>query len=188
LGVPPDKGYQGFTPEQFKMKYDLNDIRKQTLWGTLTAGGMGVEYYFGYKLPQNDLGCEDFRARDKSWEYAAIALDFFRDNPIPVREMSNQDELVGNAGHGREKYCFAKEGEVYLVYLGYVNTTELDLGGAVQGRAFEVKWFNPRAGGTLQDGSVKDVQGGGKVSLGQPPVEAQAKNGEDWVVLVRAAK
>ena len=33
----------------------LHDIRKATLWGTLMAGGAGVEYYFGYKLPQNDL-------------------------------------------------------------------------------------------------------------------------------------
>ena len=35
------------------------------------AGGAGVEYYFGYSLPENDLLCEDFRSRDRSWDFAA---------------------------------------------------------------------------------------------------------------------
>ena len=41
------------------------------------AGGAGVEYYFGYWLPENDLVAENFRSRDKSWDYGRIALDFF---------------------------------------------------------------------------------------------------------------
>jgi hypothetical protein len=47
------------------------------------AGGAGVEYYFGYKLPQNDLACEDWRSRDKSWDFRRIALEFFPANKIP---------------------------------------------------------------------------------------------------------
>lgn len=184
LGVPPDTGYMGFTPEKFKMNYDLNDVRKQTLWGTLTAGGMGVEYYFGYKLPQNDLACEDFRSRDKSWEYQAIALKFFKENKIPFWTMQNRDELVGNPKHGREKYCFAKEGEIYLVYLGYAKTATLDLSGAPPTARFEVKWFNPRTGGPLQDGRFPMVQDGSLASLGQPPSDPD----QDWVALVRKIK
>jgi len=65
-GVPPDPGYRGHDgfAEQAGRKYDLHDIRKLCLWGTLMAGGAGVEYYFGYRLPENDLVCEDFRSRD----------------------------------------------------------------------------------------------------------------------------
>ena len=37
------------------------DVRRHTLWGTLMAGGAGVEYCFGYSLPQNDLQREDWR-------------------------------------------------------------------------------------------------------------------------------
>ena len=48
--------------------YTAHDIRKYTLWGTLMAGGVGVEYCFGYALPRNDLVCEDLRSRDKSWD------------------------------------------------------------------------------------------------------------------------
>ncbi|HYG33407.1 MAG TPA: DUF5060 domain-containing protein, partial [Clostridia bacterium] len=71
LGVPPDPGYRGFggraREKDTEAGYDLHDIRKHTLWGTLLAGGQGVEYYFGYTLPENDLKCEDFRSRDRSW-------------------------------------------------------------------------------------------------------------------------
>jgi hypothetical protein len=46
---------------------------------------------------------------------------------------------------------------------------------------FTVKWFNPRAGGTLKDGSVKTVNAGAKVGLGTAPSDGA----EDWVVVVR---
>ena len=51
----------------------------------------------------------------------------------------------------------------------------------VNGTGLTVKWFNPRTGGALQDGSVTKVTGPGKVSLGQPPTDSE----EDWAVLVR---
>jgi hypothetical protein len=74
----------------------------------------------------------------------------------------------------------ANPGQVYLVYLGYVPTTELDLRDA-EG-SFQIQWFNPREGGPMQDGAVTAVKGGRKVSLGAPPSDPD----QDWVVLVRA--
>ena len=201
LGVPPDPGYQGHdgvarvspNPEGKAKKqgkkqepspdetrgYTLHDVRKLCLWGTLMAGGAGVEYYFGYQLPQNDLNCEDFRSRDKSWDYCRIALDFFRENRIPFWEMKNANALIGNEKNDNSKYCLAKPGELYLVYLPKGGTTELDLSAATG--SFIVKWFNPRAGGALQDGSVKSVSGGGKAALGTPPADAS----EDWLMVIR---
>ena len=110
--------------------YTLHDIRKYTLWGNLMAGGAGVEYYFGYELPDNDLVAENFRSRDKSWDYGRIALEFFHAQKIPFWEMKNADELVGNEKHDNSRYCFAKANEVYLVYLPTGNTTTLDLSNA----------------------------------------------------------
>lgn len=179
-GVPPDPGYQGYQANQ--LAYDLHDIRKQVLWGNLMAGGAGVEYYFGYKLPQNDLVCEDFRSRDQSWDYCRIALDFFKDFSIPFWEMENKNALIGNPEHNKEKLCLAKEGEIYLIYLAYAESAELDLS-AVSGK-FSVEWFNPRKGGALGRGKVKRVKGGKVVSLGKAPIE----RGEDWVVIVRKWK
>ncbi len=182
LGVPPDPGYQGYahrTRDGKEVKHDLHDIRKLTLWGNLMAGGAGVEYYFGYGLPENDLAAEDWRSRDRSWDYCRIALDFFRAHRIPFWDMSNANALIGNPGNANEKFCLAQPGQVYVVYLPSGGTTTLDLTGA--NRTFKVLWYNPRAGGPLQSGSVTRVRGGGVADLGQPPAEAN----EDWVVLVR---
>jgi hypothetical protein len=190
LGVPPDPGYQGYdgvarvreNPEGKPAEtkgYTLHDIRKLTLWGNLMAGGAGVEYYFGYQLPQNDLVCEDFRSRDKSWDYCRIALEFFRNEWIPFWEMKNADALVGNSRNDNSKFCFAKTGELYLVFLPNGGSTQLDLTGV--NSTFSVKWFNPREGGALQESAIKSVKGGAKVALGRPPAAAQ----EDWLVVVR---
>ncbi|MFT7032919.1 MAG: hypothetical protein ACJA2S_001420 [Cyclobacteriaceae bacterium] len=177
LGTPPDPGYQGFVAEN--LGYDLHDIRKQTLWGNLMAGGAGVEYYFGYKLPENDLICEDFRSRDRSWEYAKIAIDFYNNSGLSFLEMTNQNNLIGNANNEKEKYCLAKEGEFYLAYLGYTDTSSLDLSG-VKG-SFNVTWFNPRTGENNLKGKVKKVKGGSMVELGTAPKNTY----KDWLVFIK---
>lgn len=93
--------------------------------------------------------------------------------------MKNADALIGNPRSDNSKFCFAKPGQIYVVFLRDGGTSDLDLTGASGG--FTVKWFNPRQGGRLQDGSVKSVAGGGNVSLGQPPAESA----QDWIVLIR---
>ena len=172
-GVPPDPGYQGFKGKVGKGKdvYDLNDIRKHTLWGTLMAGGQGVEYYFGYKLPQNDLLCEDYRSREKSWEYAGIAVRFFQHNQIPIQDMTCRDELIGNDKHDNSKYCLAKEGEIYLVYLPDGGSTDIELPAG----NFSISWFNPRTG---DDKPAAPLNGH----------TIQAPDQEDWLAIIRKAQ
>jgi hypothetical protein len=180
-GVPPDTGYRGFhgTDHQGKPVHDMNDIRKLTLWGNLMAGGAGVEYYFGYQLDENDLVAEDFRSRDKSWDYCRFALAFFNDNKLPFWQMRGADSLVGNTEGSNEKFAFVKLGEIYVVYLPSGGQSQLDLTGA--SGAFKVQWYNPRSGGSLARGSVTQIRGGAKADLGVPPADPS----EDWVVLVR---
>jgi len=180
-GVPPDPGYPGFTGKdnQGNQVQSLDDIRKLTLWGNLMAGGAGVEYYFGYVLPDNDLTLENFRSRDKTWDYARIALTFFRSEKIPFWDMTNADGLVGNYTNDNSVFCFAKPGDVYLVYLPSGGSADLDLTGAAG--QFTVSWFDPRNGGALKRGSVASVAGGKKVSIGAAPASSQ----EDWLVVVR---
>jgi hypothetical protein len=181
-GSCPDLGYQGFDGHDSdgKMKHTQHEVRKQVLWGNLMAGGAGVEYYFGYKFPQNDLKCEDWRSRDQSWDYGQIALNFFKTQNIPFVEMENHNRLVDNIKNSNERFCLAKPGQVYLVYLANGESAELDLS-AETGKKFAVQWFDPRNGGELASGSVKQVEGGGKVKLGQPPNNAA----EDWLIVVR---
>ncbi len=168
-GMPPDPGYPG-TPENFDNP-SIHQVRKQVLWGTLLGGGGGVEYYFGYKLPQNDLVCEDWRSRDQSWDYCRIALDFLREEKIPFGEMTNADELVGNDKHNNDVYCYAKFGEIYLVYLPEGGKRDIELSADLS-----VSWFNPREGGALIDGGpVKQ----GIATLSAP----DSKN--DWLAVIR---
>jgi hypothetical protein len=92
--------------------------------------------------------------------------------------MQNANALVGNAKDDNTRYCLAKPGALYLVFLPTGGTTDLDLT-AAQGE-FSVSWFNPRTGGKRINGSAKTVSGGRKVALGNPPADA----GEDWLVVL----
>ena len=92
--------------------------------------------------------------------------------------MTNADALVGNAENDNSRYCLAKPGSAYLVYLPAGGPAEIDLRGA-PGR-FTVKWFDPRGGGPLQQGSVSEVPGGGKAALGTPPADTS----DDWLIVI----
>ena len=175
-GVPTDPGYTDYVQTEGPT---IDDVRKYALWATLMGGGAGVEYYFGYKHPQDDLFCEDWRSRDRTWDYARYALEFFRDQKIPFWNMTNADELVGNPEHDNSRYCLALPSELYLVYLPAGGTTDLDLSAA--SGEFTVSWFNPRTTDLLTSATTAKVNGGQRVTLGPPPADAD----NDWVVLLR---
>ncbi|WP_303316250.1 DUF5060 domain-containing protein [Flavivirga abyssicola] len=153
-----------------------NEIRAQVLWGNLMAGGAGVEWYFGYKYAHNDLKCEDWRSRDLLWDQTKHALDFFQKH-VPFTKMHAADNLTDNPND----YVFAENGSTYVVYLPTVTDTKIDLYSF--NSKFNVKWYNPRTGGSLQKGSVKTIKGGGVVSIGLPP-----SKDKDWVALITVKK
>jgi hypothetical protein len=169
-GVVPDKDDDG------ESLGNHTDARHRALWGTLMAGGGGTEWYFGYQHAHSDLTLQDFRSRDRFFDYCRHALAFF--DMLPFARMTPADELVLDA---EDAYAFALPGETYGVYLpsGEAEGARLDLSMA-EGE-FEVSWYDPRNGGDLQSGSVVTVSGGGEVDLGSPPESPEA----DWAVLVK---
>jgi len=169
VGIPDDA--YTLTPTQ-------KQVRGAVLWGNLLAGGAGIESYFGYQRPHSDLTCQDFRSRDRWWDDCRHALHFFN-TYLRFAEMSSANALVGNSTNDNSKYCFAKPNDTYAIYLANGGTTTLNLTSA--SGTFEVKWFDPRNGGTLQNGSVLSVTGGASVSLGSAPNNPTL----DWVILVR---
>ena len=178
--MPPDRDYPG--PDGYAGRATSNrhaDIRKLCALGHPHGRRRGVEYYFGYKLPQNDLICEDWRSRDRSWDYCRIAIEFFRDHDIPFWEMKNANALIGNDQDDNSHYCFARTGDLYLVFLPQGGTTQLDLR-KVEG-TFHIQWFDPRNGGSPVAGSLSTVRGGKTADLGNPPQDT----GEDWLIVVR---
>lgn len=152
-------------------------IRQHTLWGNLMAGGAGVEYYFGYEYPHNDLDAEDWRSRDRVWDDVRHALTFFQTH-VPFAETAPDDALAS----GADARVLARPGAVYVVYLPQGGAVSLDLG--EHAGAYDVHWYDPRNGGALQTGAVARVNGPGSVTLGQPP----SSPGDDWAVLVRRAQ
>jgi hypothetical protein len=151
---------------------DHDTVRHHCLWGALMGGATGVEWYFGYRYPHNDLELEDFRSRANWWKQSTIATSFV--NQFPLEEMKNMDELL----NAKDAYCLAKEGEVYIVYLP-VGTKNAKIKIKSE-KELSVKWFNPRQGGNMMEGSIKTVSSGNQ-SLGNPPADAD----KDWVVVMR---
>lgn len=172
--------HTGVKPDADDPEHD--EVRHHALWGNLMAGGSGCEWYFGYKFPHNDLNLEAFRSRENMFDQTRHAVNFFQDH-LPFWEMHSADELTA----AKEDYVLAKEGQVYAIYLppgagaGAAANVQPKL--KLPEGEYGVQWFNPRAGGALEDGSVKQVSGGGggEVDLGAPPHDPH----RDWVVLVR---
>ncbi len=163
IGVKPDAN-----------NYWHNEVRKEALWGNLMAGGAGVEWYFGYQYPHNDLDCEDWRSRSHMWDLTRYALEFFHDY-LPFAEMKHDDRLASNSN----AYVLAKEGEVYAIYLKNGGTTNLELPAG----NYTVRWYNPRTGGVLKNGSIASVSGSRKQSIGNPPSDRD----KDWVALLTSS-
>lgn len=163
--------WKGVMPDSYDSSHDT--VRYNCLWGTLLAGGTGVEWYFGYRYPDNDLNCEDFRSRENWWRQSAIATRFMLQFPIDEMKANNARVNIKGA------FCLEKTGEIYLVYLP---AGSKNAGIYLPGDGdFSVKWFNPRNGGEYVEGTVLGIHGKGFKTLGYPPAETDM----DWVVVVQ---
>lgn len=152
---------------------DHNEPRTEALWGNLMGGGSGIEWYFGFKFPHMDINCEDWRSRDRMWDQTRYALEFFHKH-LPFWEMEPDNGLASGAADAR---VLAKGDELFAVHLPKGGQASLKLGAG----AYSVLWYNPRAGGQLQPGSVTRVQGPGTKPIGLPPADP----GKDWAAVVK---
>ncbi len=151
---------------------DHDTLRKEVLWGTLMAGGAGVEWYFGWHTPENDLNAENWRSRNNMWEQTYHAKSFF--DAIPYPEMSPMDDLLSN----KQGYCLGKSQSSYAVYLPYGGTTTIDLTGDKE--SYDIWWYNPKSGGEYARGSVVSVAGGKNVYIGYAPHSHE----KDWAIVL----
>ncbi|WP_193213626.1 DUF5060 domain-containing protein [Luteolibacter marinus] len=157
------------------------DARKNAIWGNIMAGGAGCEFYFGYNFPNSDLTCNDFRSRDRFWDFCRYALEFFEDHDFPFQLMKYQQDLVSGDGSDEDadsNRCLAKIGDTYLIQLHDGGNHTLDLTAA--SGTFTSLWFNPRTGATPVTGPM--LTGGAVVPLGDPPDSET----DDWIVLVES--
>ncbi|MGI9531410.1 DUF5060 domain-containing protein [Lutimonas sp.] len=153
-------------------------LRGDVLWGTLLSGAAGLEWYFGAKFPHNDLSSEDWRQRNQLWEITNHAKRFFTEQ-LPYWEMQPDHQLVG----GSPSFCFKKSGEVYALYFPKNDGYNIDLSDDTN--VYSIHWFDPLAGGALQQGSLTAITGGQVLSLGTPPEKKIKTRKNDWVALLR---
>jgi hypothetical protein len=163
---------------------DAEGHRREKIWPTYFSGGM-IEFILDDLLKTDNFKTPE---RDKLWQYLWYARRFMEEQ-LPFWEMEPADELSQDAGTiplgvGRGKsiplgpQVFAKQGEIYAVYLPTASPTgTLDL--ATLSGAAEQRWYDPRTGQFAGDAVA--ITGGAKQPLGPPPADPKS----DWVVLIR---
>ncbi len=147
-----------------------DSLRRHALWGSIMAGGAGVEWYFGAHQAHNDLTAEDLRSRHNLWAQTKIALDFFNRH-TRFWAMTPVNENVSNPN----VYAYAEPGKHYVVYLPAGETTTLTVNGA---QGYTLSWFDPLNGGALKP--YKKTLYGEQITLPDAPSNA------DWVALITA--
>jgi hypothetical protein len=145
-----------------------HDIVRAMMWGALTAGAAGIEWFAG-SGPEGDHDGQNFAVRESVWAWTTIGRQFFES--LPLQDMVLADSLTPSSSD----YVLAKPGSVYAIYLPTGGSASLDLSGA--SGTFNVTWFNPRTGESTVGGTVT---GGSVVNLGSPPNTPN----EDWAVRV----
>jgi hypothetical protein len=171
FGDEQSSAARGVLPDESDPGHDIPRIH--ALWGNLLGGGSGVEWYFGHAYPHMDINCEDFRSREKMWDQTAHALTFFRRH-LPFWEMEPDNGLVSGVKDAR---VLAKRNSIYVIQLPTGGEAALQAGSGT----YKVRWYNPRTGRELQDGTVKTITGPGAKSIGRPPAEPE----KDWIALVQ---
>ena len=151
------KYWKGAVPDKDSPNHDT--MRIHTLWGSLMAGGAGVEWYFGYKYEEADLTCEDWRSRDGLWEQTREALEVF--NYMQVDKMAPKDELIDG-----DAWCLGAKGIGYIMYAPYGEAFELDLTG--DDKSYLLNYRDGATGTGLPSPGIDRVWGDQKVEILMP--------------------
>jgi len=129
-------------------------IARRTAWGAALGGGI-VEVY------TSPLG--SFAEYESFWDDLRHLRHFME--KLPFWEMEPDRSLVSKG------VCSSIAGSVYAIYLPDGGSATLDLS-AANGK-FTIQWYDPRTG-AFHKGRIKLVEGGGVVSLGEPPIPQDA--------------
>ena len=157
--VNEEYGYEGVLDEP---KHGLNaDWVRKCQWSIALAGGYATygDWTAGSPFYTGQIG------QGKAPAQLRYLRQTFESLPYPLMEPHN--ELVG-----KNAFCLAKEGEVYLVYIPDGKETVLHASSATQG--YKVTWINPRAGRQINPRKTVTET----ITLRPPSVE-------DWVALIR---
>lgn len=167
--------------ESWPIEPNSYDRAEDYYWKTVMAGGEGMTQYLGYGVRDaRDITLEDFRKIEGTQRLMANARQLFSSPEVNrhLPYMSTDNGLVGNPGGDRAPFCYARKDHLYIIYLDGYEDLQLDLSDAVGD--YDVFWYDPRNGGSLQQGTVSTVSAGENVYLGLPPRDSH----RSWSVVV----
>ena len=106
-------------------------------------------------------------------------VELFHDNKIPFWVMSNGNRRVSSTNW----LLSSSDGNIHVLYRRKATkpTDGINMDGLPG--VYALKWYNPRTGGLLQNGSTASLQeiSTNFSSFGNPPSD----NAKDWVLLLR---
>ena len=137
---------------------NLDEIRKNLLWGNLMAGGWGVQYLFGTSFSESDLILQDF-------EQSRYARFLWRDTVLGARSGRWRPRMNGLVS------------ELQIPCSLRATTRSLSFTRVRTDNTYTVWWFDPRKGGQMKGGRPLMVKSGSNVSLGEVPYSPD----DDWV-------
>ena len=150
---------------------DTQEFREEKIYGVYFAGGWGIEVY----VAGQDLTLDDWNSGvlPNVWDYMKHGIDFM--DLIPFTQMDGDNSKISGTGN----IAFVDENNTYAAYLPSANgNPTLDIGNTSD--TYTVKWYDPRNGGSLVDGTVTSITSNGSLqNVGAPPNSTTS----DWVVL-----
>lgn len=179
-GTPVDKDYpDDKLPQPREFDVSRQFIRENVLWATLTAGGTGVEYYYGYKSGCGDLHCQDQRTRANIWNDSRVALEFMRNHiGAHAERMMVLDGSTSPIGIN----VFGERGRRYVIYKADSKKFRL-FTGVDEGGTFKISWYDPIKGGDFVREQILDTATrgvSGRLEIEKAPYETD----QDWVILI----
>ncbi|MDE3741492.1 Ig-like domain-containing protein [Maribacter polysaccharolyticus] len=151
---------------------DLPNIETWTndaLWASICAGSVGIHYYAG---SGRDVNGADYTNYAPYYDRMRFAKAFLEENQIPFWEMSANNENISSG------YLLSKLGEYHVVFLKNGGSATINLQGSDD---YDIRWFDPKTGGSLQNGSLLSTAPGNAVSIGNPP----NNDSQSWVVFLK---
>lgn len=147
---------------------DRKKVREEVIWGTLMAGGMGFEFYYGYQTGCSDLNCQDHRTRDEKYTDAAYALNFFQE--YFMRYLPNVVSADNETSNNSDYLLRNESNTAFAIYLPSGGSTDIN---GLTGVNNTIRWYNPRNGemGTSEPLASNSLT---------------APDNQDWVALVLA--
>ena len=164
--------------EPWTSQTTMTEFRVWDVWGSYMAGAGGCEFF-----QTGDGSFDDFRSKEAFYVTAGPGATVHR-GQRPLRQPWNR-RTAWSVRSDRIR-AWRRWARSYLVYLPAGGAVNLDLTGV--GGDFDVRWFDPRNGGALQDRQRGQHHRRLRPVVGQSAEQSRVGLGRAWSTVARTAR